>query len=121
MRAGKHDGVAFRIMQPAFPVGVLTAMARFDHLSLHLFGTRNGGVEIVQFKPKENTISIRPKFGIPEWTVMVLDVPIVQLEDQISMGDQSLIIWPAVVALTAKETLIPTTARLDVMHANEGL
>ena len=96
-------------------------MARFDDLSFHLIGTRNRGVEIVQFKPKENTISIRPKFGIPEWTMMVLDVPIVQLEDQLSVPDQSLIIRPAVGALTAKEPLIPTTAGLDVMHANEGL
>jgi len=85
MRAGKHDGVAFRITQPAFPAGVLTAMARFDDLCFHRFGTRNGGVEIVQFKPKENAISIRPKFGIPEWTVMVLDVPIVQLLDIIDV------------------------------------
>ena len=121
MRAGQHDDVAFRITQPAFPVGVLTAMARFDDLSFHLFGTRNRGVEIVQFKPKKNSIAIRPKIGIPEWTVMVLDVPVVQLEDQISARDQSLIIRPAVVALTAEETLIPTTARLDVMHADEGL
>ena len=96
-------------------------MARFDDLSFHLFGTRNRGVEIVQFEPKENSISIRPKFGIPEWTVMVLDVPIVQLEDQLSLPNQSLIIRPAVAALTAEEPLIPTTARLDVMHANEGL
>ena len=102
-------------------MGVLTAMARFDDLSFHLFGTPNRGVEIVQFKPKKNTISIRPKFGIPEWAVMVLDVPIVQLENQLSVRDQSLIMRPAVAALTTKKTLIPTTARLDVMHANEGL
>ena len=81
-RAGKDDRVAFQITQPALPVGVLTAMARFDDLSFHLFGTRNRGVEIVQFKPKENTIAIRPKIGIPEWTVMVLDIPIMQLKDQ---------------------------------------
>lgn len=96
-------------------------MARFDDLSFHRFGPRHSGVKIVQFKPEENPISIRPKFGIPERTVMVLDVPIVQLEDQISVRDQSLIIRPAVIALTAKETLIPTTARFDIMHANEGL
>lgn len=121
MRAGQHDGVPIRITQPAFPVGVLTAMAWFDDLSIHPFGPRNRSVEIIQFKPKENTVSIRPKFGIPEQTVMVLDVPIVQLEDQISVRDQSLIIRPAVITLTAKETLIPTTARFDIMNANEGL
>jgi len=60
-------------------------MARFDHLGLQPFGTRNRGVEIVEFKPQENAISIRPKIGIPEWTVMVLDIPIVQLKDQGSM------------------------------------
>jgi hypothetical protein len=96
-------------------------MARLDDLSLHLLGTRNSVVEIVEFKPQENAISIRPNFGIPEWTVMVLDVPVMQLEDQGSMRDQSFIIRTAVVALTAKEALIPTTARLDVMDADEGL
>jgi len=96
-------------------------MARFDNVCLQLLGTRNRGVEIIQLKPQENAISIRPKLGIPEWTVVMLDMPIVQLQDQSSMRDQPLILRPAVVAPATQETLIPATARLDVMHANERL
>jgi len=121
VRTGQHDDVALRITQPALPVGVLTAMARFDDVSFHLLRPRHNRVEIIQFKPKENAISVRSKIGIPEWTVMVFDAPMVQLEDQRSVRDQSLVIRPTVAALTAKETLIPATARLDVVHANERL
>ena len=121
LRARKHDRVAIRIAQPAFPVRVLTAMARLEDVGFHLLGTRNSGVEIFQLKPEEDTIAVRPKLGIPKSTVMVLDLPIVQLEDQISVRDQSLVIRPAVAALAAKEALIPTTARLDILHANKGL
>ena len=96
-------------------------MARFEDVSSHLVGPRDGGVKVVQFEPEENAVAIRPKFGVPEWAVMVLDLPIVQLEDQRSVRDQSLVVGPAVVALTAKEALIPATARFDVVYANERL
>ncbi len=96
-------------------------MTWFDDLSFHLFVPRHRGIEILQFKQKENIICIRSKLGITKWTVLMLHLPIVQLEDQISVRDQSLIIRSAVAALTPKQTLIPTTARLDVMHANEWL
>ena len=121
MGAGKHDRVAIRIAQPAFPVGVLAAMARFDDLGFHLVGTRNNSIEVVQFKPEENAVSVWSKVGISERAMMMLDVPVVQLEDELSARDQPFIIRSAVAALTAKETLIPATARLDVMHANERL
>ena len=58
MRAGQHDGVAFGVTQPTFPVGVFTAMARFEDLRFHLFGTSNRGVEIVEFKPQEHAIAV---------------------------------------------------------------
>jgi len=73
MRAGQHDGVAIQVMQPAFPMGVLTAMARFENLGLHLFSAHNRRVEIVQFKPKEYSDSadgrkqsLPPLHGLPE-------------------------------------------------------
>jgi hypothetical protein len=96
-------------------------MARLDDLSFYFPGTHNSDVEIVEFKPQENAISIRPKFGIPEWTVMVLHIPSVQLKNQCVTRDQSLILGTTMPALATKEVLIPATARLDVAHANEGL
>lgn len=121
MRACENDGVAVRVAQPAFPVGILAAMPRFEDVRLHLFGPGHGRVEIGQFEPQENTISIGSKFGISKWTVMVLDSPIVQLEDQLSVRDESLIIRPTVVAAATKEALIPATTCLNVMDANERL
>ena len=121
MRAGQHDGVAIGITQPAFPVRVLTSMPRFDHVSLQLPGTANCRIEVVEFKPEENTISIRAKIGIPERTVVMLDMPVVQLKDQSSVRNQSFIVRPAVPALATQEMLVTATARLDVMHTNQGL
>ena len=121
MRAGEHDRVAIWITQPALPVSVFAPMARFDDVCLQLFGTRNRGVEVVQFKPQENAVSIRPKFRITQWTVLVLDIPVVQLKDQGFTGDQSLIVRPTVPALATEQTLIPAAACLDVVHANEWL
>ena len=96
-------------------------MTRFDHVSLQLLGTCDRGIEVVQFKPQENAISIRPKIGIPEWTVVMFDMPVVQLKDQGSVQNQSFIVRPPVPALATEEALIPATAYLDVVHANEGL
>src|SRR5205823_2022156 len=53
--------------------------------------------------------------------VMMFDFKAVQLEDQHATGDQALIYRPAVGALTAEQTLIPSTARFDVGHGDEGL
>lgn len=121
MRAGQHDGVAVRIAQPAFVVGVLTAMARFDDLSLHFLGTCNRGVEVVEFKPQEHAISVGREIWISDGTLVMLHLPSVQLKNQPAVRDEPLILTAAMSALTAQETLIPATARFNIMHANEGL
>jgi hypothetical protein len=93
MRTGQNDRVTLKIAQPAFPMRILTAMARFEDISLHLFCARDGGVEIVQFKPEKNSIPIRLYFRFSEWTMMVLDAPVVQLKNQSSIGrDQSFVL-----------------------------
>ena len=121
MRAGKHDGVAFRITQPAFPVGVLTAMARFDDLSFHPFRTCHSGIEVVEFKPQEHAISVWLDVWISDTAMMMLHIPSVQLKNQPAVRNQPLILRAAMRTLTAKETLIPATARFDIAYANKGL
>jgi hypothetical protein len=53
--------------------------------------------------------------------VMVRHTPFVQLKYQLTAGNQTLILRPAVRAPTAKQSLVPTTTCLDVLHANERL
>ena len=97
------------------------AVAGQDDLDSHSLSARHGRIEIMNLKPQEHAVSVRLKTWIPDWTMVVLDMPIVQLEDQHPTRDQSLIIWSAVRALAAEQLLIPATACLDVAHADERL
>ena len=48
-------------------------------------------------------------------------IPTVQLKYQSFLPDKALVLRAAVVALTAKQSLIPATARLNIAHANKWL
>jgi hypothetical protein len=67
-------------------------------ISLHFRGTGDGWVEVVVF-----------------------DLKAVQLEDQRTIRDQSLIFRATVRALTAEEALVPLATRFDIGHRDEGL
>ena len=96
-------------------------MARLDNLRLDLFGTRNGGIKVLNLKPKENAISVWFEVWVSEWTVVMLHIPAVQLKDQSAVPDDSLVFRATMPALTAKQPLIPAAARFNVVHADEGL
>jgi hypothetical protein len=96
-------------------------MSRFENIRFQLHRPSHGGFEILEFNPQEYTVSIRTVFGVSKRTVMMFDVPIVQLENEGFVPDQALILFSSVIAPTPKETLIPFTARLDVAHADKGL
>jgi len=121
VRAREHDGIAFGIPQPAFPMGVLTAVAGFYYVRLEFLRSRDRCVKIFQLKPKQHAIPIGPKVRISEWTVMMLDIPLMQLEDQNTIPFKTFVVGPPMAALAAEQPLIPATARLDVVHTNEWL
>jgi hypothetical protein len=52
---------------------------------------------------------------------MMLHIPAVQLKNQPAVRNEPLVLRAAMAALTAKEALIPATARLNIAHANERL
>ena len=95
-------------------------MARQDDGGLEVHGARGGLVEVVNFKPEENTVS-RREVGIADGTVMMLGLPMVQLKDESVARDEPFIVRAAMRTLATKQTLIPTTAGLNVTHANKGL
>jgi hypothetical protein len=96
-------------------------MGRFDHRSFHLFGTCDGGIEVVEFKPQEHAISVWLEIGITQEPVLMRYIPSVQLKKQLSMRNEALVFWAAMPGLTAQETLVPATARFNIVHANKGL
>jgi hypothetical protein len=96
-------------------------MAGQDNFNFHCLGACHRGVEIVDLKPQQNTVSVRLRLRITNRAVMVLYLPFVQLKYQFTTGNQTLILRSAMRALTAKQSLVPTTTCLDVLHANEWL
>ena len=96
-------------------------MAWHDDLSLQVLSASNGRVEVLEFKPQEHAISVGPDVGISDATVMMVHIPAVQLKNQPAVRNEPLILRAAMRTLTAKETLIPATARFNIAHANKGL
>ena len=92
-----------------------------DNLGVHLLGTNNGCVEVVDLEPQEYTVSVGFEIWIPDGAMMVLDIPSVQLHDQPAVRDQPFIFGAAMPALTTQQTLKPATARFDIVNANERL
>jgi hypothetical protein len=88
---------------------------------LQLLRTLNGSIEVVKLKPEQHAVSVWPEFRVSDGTVVMLHVPSVQLQNETIARDQSFVLGAAMRTLTAKETLIPATARFDVTHANEWL
>jgi hypothetical protein len=126
VRTGEHDRVAVGIVQPDFPMVRTTVtvrripMAGQNDLRLQVHSSGYGRVEVVDFKPKEHTISVR-EVSVANGTVMMLHVPMVQLKNQPAVRNEPLILGAAVVALATKETLIPATAGLNVSDTNKRL
>ena len=95
-------------------------MAGKDDLGLQFFGKGQGSIEVADFKPQEHAVSGRD-VRIANATMMMLDFPAVQLKHQPALRNEPFILSAAVVAPTARETLIPATAGLNIAHANQGL
>jgi hypothetical protein len=58
---------------------------------------------------------------VADRSVVVLDLPAMELEDQDVTPVEPLVFRAAVRALDAEESLIPAAARLDVGHRDQGL
>jgi hypothetical protein len=107
------------MVRTAVPVGRV-AMARENDLGVQFGSAENGCVEIANLKPQEHAIA-RREVWVADRPVMMGHIPAVQLKNQATVRIEPLIMRPAVPALTAKESLIPATARLDITHTDKGL
>jgi len=96
-------------------------MAWHDDLSLQVLSACNGRVEVIEFKPQEHAISVWLDVWISDTAMMMLHILSVQLKNQPAVRNQPLILRAAMRTLTAKETLIPATARFNIAYANKGL
>jgi hypothetical protein len=119
--------VAIEVTKPYFPMvwaSVSTgrvSVAWQDDFSAHLSGPCNRSVDVVNLKPKKQSVSRRHVVRITDGSVMVFFFSAMQLHYQLAGMDQALVVRPAVSALASKQALIPPTARLDISNTNQRL
>ena len=126
VRARQDYSVTVRIAQPAFPM-VRAAVAGWR---IAVPGTESSRFAFPRRAPRprrnrqaqttEHAIAVR-QILVTDWTVIVSHIPAVQLQDQSIVQNKTLILGAAMRTSTTKQTLIPATARFDIVHTNQRL
>src|SRR5262249_839584 len=112
IRTREHDGVTIRIAQPAFPMVRPTAaigripMARHDDFGLQFLCAGARGVDVVDLEPQQDAVAMTLDVGITDRTVVVFNVPPVQLEDQSPVPDQAFVLRATMIAPAAQQSLV---------------
>jgi hypothetical protein len=123
IRAGEHDGVAVGVTKPDFPVvwsaialGRI-AVARKDNFRAEFLHPGRGGIEVFDFEPQQHPIAMS-QVRIPNRPVMMFNVPLVQLHEQLPVGNQLFVLGSAVAALAPEQPLVPAAAGFNIANAN---
>ena len=77
-------------------------------------------IEVADFEPEQHPIAVG-QCGIADRTVVMLDVPAMQLEEQAIVLDEALVLRATVAAPAPQKTLVPTATCLDITDADQGL
>ncbi len=124
--AGQYHYVTVEVTKPDLPV-VRTSIAlgripvaSQDNLRPEFLSPDHGRIEVLHFKPQQHPIPMN-QFRIPDWPVMMINLPAVQLHQQLTIRHQLLVMTSTVAALTSQQSLVPATARFNVPDTNEGL
>ena len=127
IRAGDHDGVAIWVAHPTLPVvGAAFAIGRvavtwqYD-LDAHFDSALHYRVEVLHREPEQHTIAIRLVGAIPDEAVMMFDFKTVQLQDDLTAGEELFVLRAAVAADDAEQALIPAAAAFDIRGTNKRL
>ena len=123
----EYDPVAIGILEPDLSmIGAATAVGRIpmrcqDDLGWQLRGPGHGGIEILDLKPQQHAVAIGTVIRITHRAVIMVHFPVMELHDQGLAIHEPLVLRTTVVALTAKQSLIPSTRCFDVRDGNERL
>src|SRR5262245_49277291 len=115
-RASKNHGIPVRIADPEFPVAVLRPETILEHVDAEFLRARMCIVKIVELEPEDHAVA-RRKGRITERTMIMLDLPFVQLKNEPVAGFESFIFLAAMPAGASKQLLVPTACRWHVADA----
>ena len=89
-------------------------------MRLELVNAGQGRVEVVDFEPEEDAVSMG-EVGIADGAMMMFHIPAMELHDEFAVGNELLVMRAAMAALAVQEPLVPTAAGFDVTNTNERL
>jgi hypothetical protein len=123
----QNHGVTIGVSKPQFPV-IWSAvairwisMARQHHFGLEFACSECGGLKIIDFKPKKDSVASAWIIDITNPSVMVILLPPVQLQHQSSVDFKSLIVWATMRTVAVQKPLVPPTTGFDIICANQRL
>lgn len=117
-RTRQHHRVAFRVSEPILPVPVFAELTRPDNVDIHRLGSRDSGVKIFQFKPQDHSVAIRLQGLVTKRTMMMLNLPLVKLQDKAIAIIESLVLRATMPACDAQKFLVPPATRFDIPNTD---
>ena len=127
IRTGQHYHVSVRIPEPNLPmIGSALAFRRIpmtgqDDFNPHAFGSPDRCLEVLDFKPQQHPVAVRFQLRVTDRTMVMIDLPMVQLQNQFSLRLQAFVIGSTVGTLATQQALVPATGCLDIVRADEWL
>ena len=92
-----------------------------NHLGAQSTDAFDCGVEVVDFEPQQDAVAVRVNLWITDPALVVIDLPIMKLHDQLTVGDETLVLRSTVVAVTAEQLLVPPATGFDVAYSDQRL
>ena len=117
-RTRQHHRVAFRVSEPILPVPVFAHLTWPDNLDIHRLCSRDRSVEIFQLKPQDHSVAIRLEGRVTKRTMMMLNVPLVKLQDKSIALIESLVLRATMPACDAQKFLVPAATRFDIPNTD---
>jgi hypothetical protein len=93
----------------------------YDDLRIYRCEAANRSVDVVNLKPEQQAIARRGVSRITDWTVMMINVPFVQLQNKLAIGLETLVIRSTMGTRAIQNLLIPAAACFDITYANQWL
>lgn len=96
-------------------------MPGHDDFHPHFRAAVHDRIEIVHLEPQQYAVPVWLVIAVADRAVMVFYIEIVQLKNKLAVPHQLLVFFSPVIALTAQQTLIPSTACFHIGYRDHRL
>jgi hypothetical protein len=85
------------MIRPAFFAGRGIPVFGYDHFNLHFRGALNHRIEVFHLEPQQNAVPIRSILRIPDGSMVMFYLEIVELKHELAVRKQALVFRASVI------------------------